>query len=162
MTGPGPCVRCGHDPYATVSHRWVLTINREVHSLNAHRVNAGATRWAYKRDRDAWQWELKVARINERIPIAVAKRRVTLVRVMGKGQREFDIDNLVGGAKCAVDAMVREGLLMGDARDQVELVYEQKRAEKPGVIVIIEEFEVRVHPTPSTATVGEGDNHGQD
>lgn len=135
-----PCARCGYDPTAVVTGRWEFTIARRVHSLNAHRGNYGGQRWAYKRDRDAWQWEFKAARINARIPIAIAKRRVILTRLYSGRERAFDHDNLVGGMKLVVDAMVCEGLLIGDDRERAELHHGQDKATASGLVVVIEEF----------------------
>lgn len=135
-----PCARCGYDPTAIVTSRWEFTIARRVHSLNAHRGNYGGQRWAYKRDRDAWQWEFKVARINARIPSAIAKRRVMLTRLYSGRERAFDVDNLVGGMKLVIDAMVREGLLIGDDPARAELHHGQRREATSGLAVVIEEF----------------------
>jgi hypothetical protein len=137
-----PCARCGYDPTAIVTGRWEFAIARPVHSLNAHRGNYGSTRWAYRHDRDGWQWEFKVARINARIPTAVAKRRVTLTRLYSGRERAFDVDNLAGGMKLVVDAMVREGLLLGDDRERAELHHGQDNAAMSGLVVVIEELEV--------------------
>src|ERR1700753_4125409 len=90
------CARCGYDPAAIVTRGWGFAIPRPVHSLNAHRGNYGGTRWAYKHDRDGWQWEFKVARINARIPLAIGKRSVTLTRLYSGRERAVDVDNLAG------------------------------------------------------------------
>lgn len=133
------CVKCGYSPDAVVVHTWQFTLPLELESLNARRVNVGATRWSYKRKRDGWAMALRA--IVPRAILAVeGKRRVTLTRLMGKGQRAFDRDNLVGGAKGLVDAMVRVGLLLGDDAEHAEIHYDQERAPEPGVRVLIEEL----------------------
>lgn len=134
------CRRCGYDPAAIVTGRWELAIARTVHSLNAHRGNYGGTRWAYRRDRDEWQLAFKVARINARIPTATGKRRVTMTRLYSGRERAFDVDNLAGGMKLVVDAMVREGLLLGDDPARAELHHNQNRAATSGLAVVIEEL----------------------
>ena len=133
------CVKCGHDPDAVVERHWQFTLPLELESLNAHRVNSGATRWSYKRKRDGWAMALR-ATVPRAILAANGKRRVTLTRLMGKGQRAFDRDNLVGGAKGLVDAMVRVGLLLGDSAEHAEIHYDQERAATPGVRVLVEEL----------------------
>lgn len=138
------CPKCGHDPDAAVAARWEFAIGLEVESLNAHRVNAGA-RWqqaVYRRKRDAWHWAFKVARINHGITHARpgSKRRVHFVRVMGPKQRAFDDDNLRGGCKMVLDAMVLEGLVHDDRPEFVEVSYDQQRGARPGLIVTIEEL----------------------
>jgi Holliday junction resolvase RusA-like endonuclease len=135
-----PCARCGYDSAAIVTGRWEFAIARAVHSLNFHMGNYGGTRWAYRRDRDDWQWEFKVARINARIPIAIGKRRVTLTRLYSGRERAFDVDNLAGGMKLVVDAMVREGLMLGDDPARAELHHNQNRAATSGLSVVIEEL----------------------
>jgi hypothetical protein len=134
------CLKCGHDPAAVVTASWDFDTDREVHSLNEHRGNYAGTRWAYKRDRDAWQWVLKIERIKQRIPTATERRRVTLTRIYSGRQRAFDLDNLAGGMKLVVDAMVREELLMGDGPKEAEIHYAQERSEKSGLRVLLEEL----------------------
>lgn len=138
------CPRCGHDPGATVLARWNISVDREIRSLNAHRGNYGAQRWAYKADREAWQQWFIVARRNQDIPEATGKRRVTITRLIGYQQREFDHDNLVGGCKVVVDAMVRAGLLVSDKPADVEVTYRQERRPRTtrsgGALVALEEL----------------------
>lgn len=136
------CPRCGHDPGAIVVGSWTFTIPIEVESLNAHRVNAGA-KWqqaAYRKRRDAWQQWMRAGRLNHKIPTATSKRRVTLTRLYNGRQRAFDDDNLSGGCKPIVDAMVSERLVVGDDAAGVELGYLQVKAERVGLVVLIEEL----------------------
>lgn len=138
----GPCTRCGHDPSAIVVASWCFVIEGvEVASLNAHTVNVGHARHAYRRHRDHWHWAIRAERLRLAIPAATRLRRVTLVRLMGKGQREFDPENLSGGLKPMVDGLVAEKLIVGDRRDQAQISYDQRRASKPGLMVVIEELE---------------------
>lgn len=137
------CPRCGHDPSAVVLARWTISIEREIRSLNAHRGNYGAQRWAYKADREAWQQWFVVARRNQDIPAGTAKRRVTITRLIGYRQREFDHDNLVGGCKVVVDAMARAGLLVSDKPADVEVTYRQeprRTAQSGGACIVLEEL----------------------
>lgn len=136
------CVKCGHDPEVRVLSRWVLEIGAlEVKSLNAHSVNAGHARHAYRRARDQWQWAVVAARHARRVPQATSKRRVTIRRIIGYRQREFDHDNLVGGCKPLVDALVRDGMLIGDRRHQAEIGYEQVKVDGgSGVVIMLEEL----------------------
>ena len=135
------CAKCGHDPEAQVSASWTFDIDREVHSLNGRSVNVKGWRGGvYKRDRDAWQWALKVARINQRIPIATAKRRVTLTRHYSGKQREFDRGNLIGGCKMILDAMVRESLIVDDKAEYLEDHYGQERSDHSGMSILLEEL----------------------
>lgn len=135
------CARCGFDADAVVSARWAFVIPREVLSLNAHRTNAGS-RWGqrkYRDDRTAWQQWFMVRHDRESTG-AHRRRRVTLTRVMGKGQREFDADNLSGGMKVCVDAMVRAGWLRDDTKQWAEIHYAQERGAVAGLRVLVEEL----------------------
>jgi len=139
------CVKCGHDPAATIAASWSFVIEREVVSLNERSTNRGAwrTRRAYKADRKAWAWHLRDQRLKLQIPAARAKRRITLTRIYGPGCRAFDRDNLAGGLKLVVDDIVKEGLLLGDRPKDAEIHYEQRRVaagEVAGLRVVIEEL----------------------
>lgn len=134
------CPKCGYCAEATVIGMWTLKVPKVIRSLNSRSVNAGVARYAYKRNRTAWQWALKVERINHRVPIAHGKRRVTITRVYAERQRELDRDNLVGGAKVAVDAMALEGLIAGDDPARAEIHYLQVRGTTRETIVLIEEL----------------------
>lgn len=121
------CVKCGHDPDAVPTASWLLEIPYAVKSMNAHSVNAGTARFGYQRDRRVVTTALMVVRRSSRVPNAIARRRVTIARVMAHGQREFDRDNFHGGCKVVLDAMVREGLLVDDTAKWAQVFYEQMR-----------------------------------
>lgn len=134
------CARCGFDPDAKVSASWKIHVDREPPSLNAHLVNAGPRAFLYRRERDAWCWEFRAARLLQRIPKARARRRVTLVRVFDGRQRERDVDNLSGGMKSVVDALVFEGLLADDSPRLAEIHCQQRRGGPRGLEVLLEEL----------------------
>jgi hypothetical protein len=141
------CERCGHDPDAQVRARWSFFVSAEVKSLNAHRGNYGAQRWAYKADRSRWQQWFAVLARNNGIPVGdeVPFRRVVLTRIYSGRQREFDVDNLAGGCKVVVDAMVRAGLLRGDDKASAQVTYRQRkitaiRGSEVGLLVELEEL----------------------
>lgn len=135
------CANCGHDPSATVGLRWSFFVNREVQSLNAHRGNYGGQRWAYAKDRDAWQQWFVVLGRQHCVTPASGKRRVTLTRCYSGRQRELDADNLSGGAKVVIDSMVRAKLLLNDDKASVEVLYRQRKVTtEPGLEVRIEEL----------------------
>lgn len=140
------CLRCGFDPQAAIAASWSFAIERPVVSLNARSTNRGsrATIKAYQIDRTAWAWHLRAQRLAQGISIAHGFRRVTLTRIYGKGQRALDVDNLVGGLKLVVDAMVREGLLAGDSPRLATIHYGQSKGPLQGIgvglQVVIEEL----------------------
>lgn len=144
MTAPlhGLCPKCGYRAAAIVTASWAFTIDREVKSLNERGVGRG--RWkairAYRDDKHAWVWMMRQQRLALRIPAATKLRRVTLTRIIGPGQRAYDRDNLVGGAKLIVDAMVLERLLLNDSAEGVELHHMQERGAASGLAVLIEEI----------------------
>lgn len=124
------CRMCGFDPEAPVGARWEFVLPLETLSLNVQK-RGGDAKWQhikYKKERNAWQWAVKVARVNHRITPATGKRRVTLTRLYGKGCRAYDLDNLSGGLKNAVDSIVLEKLLMDDKLKHAEIHYLQERA----------------------------------
>jgi hypothetical protein len=141
------CAKCGHDPDAEIAGWWEFVVEREVKSLNrsvSNRGGKGPAYWAaHRRYRDelaAWcTWFLVAAR-NHGIPKATTKRRLTLTRVYGKGQRDDARENLAGGCKVAVDAMVRQGLLVDDRPSCAEIHYAQERGPVVGIRVLLEEL----------------------
>lgn len=151
----GACAKCGYNPEVTVLASWVLTIERDPPSLNARLFNAGARRYAYHRERDAWIWEFRIARAALKIPPARTQRRVTFTRYYSGRQQERDRDNLIGGMKAVLDAMVHERLLVDDKPEWAELHYAQQRVSSTtphvrGLEVLIEEL-----------VVEDGDRHGK-
>ncbi len=126
------CARCGFDPNATVKSEHTFLVKRETPSMNARLVNSGPSRFAYGKERGVWVMEFRAARLNNKIPKAApnGRRRVTLTRVYGGKARGRDRDNLIGGMKAVVDAMVLEGLLADDTEARAELHYGQRKAGK--------------------------------
>lgn len=135
------CPKCSYDAHALVARSWTFRIDRDPPSLNSRLYNAGPRRWAYKRERDTWTLEVRNMRLLRRLPIATTRRRVTLTRQFTGRQKLRDVDNLIGGAKIIVDALVLEGLLLGDAEIHAEIHYGQVQAAPAGLVVLIEEFE---------------------
>ncbi len=61
---------------------------------------------------------------------------LVLTRILGRGQRLYDDDNLVGGAKQLIDAMVRCGWFADDSPAHLSVVCRQdasRRAAGPAV-----------------------------
>lgn len=126
------CPKCGYDADAKVIARWTFTVERDTPSLNDRVYNAATYRGSmYRKVRDAWCWEFRAARLKVRIPRARTRRRVTIVRNYGGRARERDRDNLIGGAKAVIDAMVSEGLLVDDTSLGAEIHYDQRRIIPP-------------------------------
>ncbi|HEU4727656.1 MAG TPA: hypothetical protein VFT22_07200 [Kofleriaceae bacterium] len=136
------CVKCGHDPEAVVTASWTLELDKRVTSANLHVVNAGGSRWRYAKERDAWAWLVRVARLAAAPGLAPAdrRRRITVERVYAGRCQEIDVDNLVAGVKPLVDAMVREGMARDDSRAWLELHVMQRRAERNVTLVTVEEI----------------------
>lgn len=128
------CSRCGYDPDVKVTASWSFLIQRDPPTMNERIFNAGNSRWRYRKERDLWASEFMVARGNTRIPKARAneRRRVTLERVYNGRMQERDRDNLIGGMKPIVDALVMQGLILGDSPDLAEIHYNQVR--EPGTM----------------------------
>lgn len=136
------CAMCGFDPQATVIGAYEFHIDKEAPSLNDRIVNTGVRRHVYARERDEWCMWLRERRLALRIPFQASdigsRRRVHLVRVFDGRKRERDRDNLIGGMKAIVDALVLEHLLVSDAPSSAELHYSQERGAPAGVRFRIE------------------------
>lgn len=154
-----PCKKCGYDDEAMVVRSWTFIIDKELKSLNMMARNKigfnrkanldkktrrmlHAQAAAYRKEREEWQMWMKVMKANHQVPDATGKRRVTIERLMGKGQRPYDRDNAAGGAKPCLDAMVHVRMLVNDAKENAELHYLQTKSlvERTGVRVTIEEL----------------------
>ena len=135
------CLKCGHNPDAVVLATWQTMIPRAVNSGNARIHNVGASRWAYKAERQGWERDMLAVRLAMGIPVATTRRRVTLTRLIDKGQRAFDEDNLRTGCKPIVDAMVKAGMLVGDRPQDAEIHYAQTKAIGGGLYVELEEVQ---------------------
>jgi Holliday junction resolvase RusA-like endonuclease len=135
------CARCGFDPDAAIAARWQFFIERDPPSLNARLFNQGSRRWSYAKERDAWCWMIRAKRLEQSMRLARAKRRVTLTRFYNGRQQERDLDNLAGGMKIVVDALVSEGLLRDDSPKFAELHYAQLVCvNRRGLEIAIEEL----------------------
>lgn len=132
--------------------RWEIRIPRAISSQNRAFTSKGSGRYGYKTERDRWAWDIAMAARAAGIPKATGKRRVTITRLMGKGQRLFDVPNLWGGIKALCDAMCAErvyrgktrpgaGLIVDDSPAWAEFAVEQARAadDKPATLITIEE-----------------------
>jgi hypothetical protein len=141
------CLKCGYDPGAIVLRSWQHTIKRDPPSLNARVFNSGPRAYAYRAERDVWAWEFRSMRLALKIPTTTnTVRRITFTRYYSGRQQERDRDNLIGGLKCAVDALVLEHLLVDDSPQWAELHYMQQRLdassnERCGLGVLVEEFD---------------------
>lgn len=134
------CEKCGHNPEAMVTASWTFDIARDVKGMNLRVHNVGGSRWKYAAQRNEWQRDRVASRLVHGIPITSGKRRVTLTRLYSGRQREIDRDNLVGGLKNCVDAMVLAALLVGDGPKEAEIHYAQRRWTTCGLRVLIEEI----------------------
>ena len=134
-----PCAKCGHDPEARITALWSFHVHRDPPSLNARLFN-GQRGWMYRKERDAWVSEFRAVRLLQRIPKAVGKRRVTLTRNYAGRQQLRDRDNLAGGMKACVDALVIEGVIANDDAIGAEIHYAQARTTPPGLHVLVEEL----------------------
>jgi hypothetical protein len=101
----------------------------------------GGPRWKYANLRSLWLREFPPSSIYR----ARGPRKVTIVRVypQTKGQRRYDPDNLRGGAKPILDALVAHGWLKGDSPKHLTLDVTQRHAEPgekpPKTIVTVED-----------------------
>lgn len=129
------CLACGQQLLVATLPLWTFTIDHKVESANSRTVNAGTARWSYSKARDTWQTLFEHAMRLHRVTRAPDKRRLVLTRCYTSKQREWDYDNLVGGMKCVLDAMVKAGLLLDDNSRFVEGEYKQERTGRSGLRV---------------------------
>jgi Holliday junction resolvase RusA-like endonuclease len=97
-------------------------------SLNALKGRHWSSR---ARGKMQWAEALMVARARALAPPAPPAGRmvVEITRLMGKGEREYDFENLAGGnAKSLVDALTRLGFWRDDNPRYLTRAYAQRRA----------------------------------
>lgn len=133
-----PCCKCGHDPDAPVRRSWTIRIDKAIESANGRTVNAGAARWRYAEQRDAWVSWLQFMAGDARG--ATGRRRVTITRRYARKQREMDHDNLVSGTKSLRDAMKRVGVIADDSPDMLECHVLQEPSDRSETELLIEEI----------------------
>lgn len=132
---------------------WTFTVPRAIASQNRATVNRGRARYGYRDERARWVWDLTMAARAAGIPLASGRRRVTIVRLMGRGQRELDVPNLWGGAKLPIDALCQPrtfrgqvrpgaGLIVDDSPRWVEIEMGQERAAdgRPATRITVEDL----------------------
>ncbi len=148
---------------------WTLHIPRQLPSGNDRACNGRdlVSRALYRKARHAWAVSMRL-----RAPRAAfvnadyqPKRRVTITRILGPRQREYDRDNLFSGSKIVLDAMkparpahqttwksgprkgaIRlvaavegAGLIVDDSPQWLDLVMCQERGAEAGVLITIED-----------------------
>ena len=115
---------------------FTLHLPKQIRSLNNTLKDHWSVRGKYKED---WGMlllsELKRAGYYKMrknwLPL---KKHITITRIMGPRQREFDHDNLVGGCKSLVDAM-KGRLIKDDTAEYVSVKYRQVEGERGGTII---------------------------
>lgn len=132
------CTRCEYDSAAPVLRSWEWEIGLELASLNAHQQN-DSRGWAYRKSRDTWTALMRSAAVAAAMPVPTEKRRVLFTRLYSGREREWDDDNLIGGAKLARDAMERAGIILSDARRWAQFSYAQEKGARRGLRVLVEE-----------------------
>ena len=80
----------------------------------------------------------------------VAHRRIRIVRMQPFESRTLDHDNLVGGCKPLVDALVDAGLIAGDSPEWVTIEYAQGLGN---AAMIISLWETPTNVAPSSAHI---------
>ena len=120
-----------------------LHLPKEVRSLN----KTLKQHWSVRvKDKEEWYMLLKseallsldgVLRSQPEITFnmwLVSKKHITITRIMGPRQREFDDDNMVGGCKSLRDATI--GLIIKeDTRKYVHFKYKQVKGERGETII---------------------------
>lgn len=149
------CPKCGYNAATAITATYTFLIGRDPPSLNRRMVNTLKGGKEYRREKTGWIYEIRAARLARQLPYAHrakddrsswpvigGKRRVTLTRLYAGRQKERDVDNLTGGMKPAVDALVTERLLVDDSPVHAEIHYLQRRIEQPGDVGLRFEIEI--------------------
>ncbi len=148
-----PCPACGYvdrEPART----WHLHFQCKLKSLNKIGSNQkGVAGRAYRNERSSWV--ARLVRNGALVPRAEGHRQVIITRhykAPTPGQRdkrkEYDYDNLVGGAKPLVDALRAAKLIKNDHQGAVTVIYKQQPSttSKPLVTVELQEFDEGTRP----------------
>ncbi len=136
-----PCPACGHNPAAIVTASWSMFIPLDAKGMNSRVTNSGSSRWAYAAERNSWSLVLRNAMRIAGVPAATGFRRLTITRCYHGRQQLRDRDNLIGGCKSLVDALVRASALVDDDAKHAEINYRQERTTPTGVRIVIEEIQ---------------------
>lgn len=119
--------------------KFEFRIYRKALSQNRARPNHGKMRFGYKTARRQWIKSLaQLVQVGFVTP-AVGPRIVRVTREYGKGKRQYDYSNLVGGMKSTIDAMQREikgggktlaasGMILDDAPKYFTPLFEQRKS----------------------------------
>lgn len=86
-------------------------------------------RWRYGQLSKAYAEAILEAKALRGIPWGEPAKRV-IVTIKRVAARLFDEDNLIGGAKHLIDALVRAGIVENDRPENIRLVVAQERATK--------------------------------
>lgn len=133
------CPKCGWDEDVIWRDSWTATANSYAPSLNETGINS-KTNHTYRNWRK--KWAKQFGAWLKTIPTATQRRRVSITRYMGKGQRAYDRQNFASGCKPLLDTIVEYGGLYDDSPNWCSDFYEQKRSPngKDYVVVTIEEM----------------------
>lgn len=121
-----------------VRQSWSFTLPIQVPSQNTvKRAQWKGNRGYYKRLREDFGFAIKAKA--QWVPKATGPRKVTITRLIPKGGRRYDQDNLISASKCLVDEMVAFGLLKDDSEAWAVIQYEQEKSSEHGTRVTLEE-----------------------
>ncbi len=137
-----PCTSCGFDPSKKVVWSKEFVVNFAWLSGNQLRSNdKGRKGYRYRNYRRGFERVIREYAADVRK--AKCFRRVTLTRMWGKGQRAYDKDNLLVGAKPLCDVLTAQNLILDDKISCAEIHYRQEKrllVDEPGIIIKLEEF----------------------
>ena len=153
--------------------KFEFRIYRKALSQNRARPNHGKARFGYKTARKQW-----IASLSQLVQVgfvaaATGPRVVRITREYGKGKREYDTCNLVGGMKTPIDAMQKvirgggktllaSGMILDDAPKYFTPLFEQRKATDGDEAVYFEIWdEVCAMPTAKRGHGRHGTRQGQ-
>ena len=91
--------------------------------------------WAVKR-RTKQEYALLIRNQIKRKQISKAEKKKYKLIILSYRKRKLDPDNLVGGCKGLIDALIQEGFIFDDSPDYIDLKVEQFTAKEYQTIII--------------------------
>jgi len=114
-----------------------LVVPAATPSLNKYAYSHWRVR---QRDKASWELWLMAAAHEAGATKATGKRRLMIER---HGRRALDPDNMIGGAKGAIDVLRKLGLLMDDHDGAIELAARNvklNKGEQPHTVFVLEDM----------------------
>ena len=126
----GRCSICDSSLKSYSDDCYQFTIDCKIYSQNViYNKGSYSSMRRYRSLRDEYIFSIKRVMVELRIPDAIGRRRIHVVRQFGKGKRKFDRGNLIGGCKPLLDAMRACSFIVDDTVLMIEDHYSQVKSK---------------------------------